>query len=32
MSGQHAEITLDTGNIDLIDVSGEGELFGGDKI
>jgi hypothetical protein len=32
MSGQHAEIALDPGNVDLIDFTGEGELFGRDEI
>jgi hypothetical protein len=32
MSGQHAEITFEAGNVDLIDISGEGELFRGDEI
>ena len=32
MSGQHAEIALDPGDIDLIDLAGEGELFGRDEI
>ena len=32
MSGEHAEITLDAGNVDLIDFAGEGELFGRDEI
>ena len=27
MSGEHAEIALDTGNVNLIDLAGEGELF-----
>jgi hypothetical protein len=32
MSGEHAEITLDAGNVDLIDLAGEGEFFGRDEI
>ena len=32
MSGEHAEIALDAGNVDLIDLAGEGELFGRDEI
>ena len=32
MSGEHAEIALDAGNVDLIDLAGEGEFFGGDEI
>ena len=32
MSGEHAEITLDAGNVDLIDFAGEGELFRRDEI
>jgi hypothetical protein len=32
MSGEHAEIALDAGNVNLIDLTGEGELFGGDEI
>ncbi len=32
MPGQHAEIAFDAGNVDLIDLAGEGELFGGDEI
>src|ERR1700731_687315 len=28
MSGQYAEITLDAGNVDLIDFTGEGKFFG----
>ena len=27
MSGEHAEIALDAGNVDLIDFAGEGEFF-----
>jgi hypothetical protein len=27
MAGQHTEVALDTGDIDLIDFSGEGEFF-----
>ena len=32
MAGQHAEIALHAGDVDLIDLAGEGELFGGDEI
>ncbi len=32
MSGEHAEIALDAGDVDLIDFAGEGELFRGDEI
>src|SRR3984885_1271124 len=32
MTGQHAEVALDPGNVDLIDLAGEGELFGRDEI
>ena len=32
MAGEHAEITLDAGNVNLIDFAGEGELFGRDEI
>src|ERR1700693_4695085 len=32
MSGEHAEIALDTGNIDLIHFTGEGEFFGRNEI
>jgi len=32
MAGEHAEITLDAGNVDLIDIAGEGEFFGRDEI
>ena len=32
VAGQHAEITLDAGNVDLIDFAREGELFRGDEI
>jgi hypothetical protein len=27
VTGEHAEITLNAGNVDLIDFTGEGELF-----
>src|SRR5260370_513662 len=32
MSGEYAEIALDAGNVDLIDLAGEGKLFGRDEI
>src|SRR5258706_10711217 len=32
VSGEHAEIALDAGNVNLVDLAGEGELFGGDEI
>jgi hypothetical protein len=32
MSGQHAEIAFEAGNINLVDFSGESELFRGDEI
>ena len=32
MAGEHAEIALDAGDVDLIDLAGEGELFGRDEI
>jgi len=32
MSRQHAEVAFDAGNVDLIDLTGEGELFGRDEI
>jgi hypothetical protein len=32
MSGEHAEIALDAGNVNLIDLAGKRELFGRDKI
>src|ERR1700733_8724504 len=32
MSGQYAEITLGAGNVDLIDLAGEGEFFRRDQI
>src|ERR1700716_2944402 len=32
MSGEHAEIALDAGDVDLIDLAGESELFGRDEI
>ena len=32
MTGEHAEIALDAGNVDLIDLAGEGELFRRDEI
>ena len=32
MSGEHAEIAFHAGNVNLIDLAGEGELFGGDEI
>ena len=30
--GEHAEIALDAGDVDLIDLAGEGELFGRNQI
>jgi hypothetical protein len=32
MSGEHTEITLNAGDIDLIDFAGEDEFFRRDKI
>src|SRR6201999_3501078 len=32
VTGQHAEVALGAGNIDLIDVAGEGQFFRRDKI
>ena len=32
MSGQHAEIALQAGNVNLIDFAGEGEFFGRNQI
>ena len=32
MASEHAEITLDAGDVDLIDLACEGKLFGGDEI
>src|SRR4029077_4253641 len=32
MSGQHAEIALEAGNIDLVHLAGKGELLGRDEI
>src|SRR5262245_6902501 len=32
MTGEHTEITFHTGNVDLIDLAGEGELFRRDEI
>src|SRR5207302_4887031 len=32
MSGEHAEIAFHAGNVNLIDLAGEGELFGRDEI
>ena len=32
MSGQHAEIAFHAGDVNLIDLAGEGEFFGGDEI
>ncbi len=32
MTGEHAEFTLHAGNVNLIDIAGEGELFGRDEI
>src|SRR5258708_15441800 len=32
MSGEHAEIALDAGDVNLIDFAGEGEFFRGDEI
>ena len=32
MAGEHAEIALDAGNVNLIDFSGEADFFGRDEI
>jgi hypothetical protein len=32
MAGEHAEIALDAGDVNLIDFAGEGEFFRGDEI
>ena len=32
VAGEYAEITLDAGNVDLIDLAGEGDLFGRNQI
>ena len=32
MTGEHAEIALDAGHVDLVDFAGEGELLGRDEI
>ena len=32
VAGEHAEITFHAGNVDLIDLAGEGKLFGRDEI
>ena len=32
VSGEHAEIAFDAGDVNLIDFAGEGELFGRDEI